>query len=129
MRHVSVEGLMESIDGTISDDRKLAVENHVTQCHQCGELRHDLSTMVLQLQQDAAFEPPPELVQWGVSLFQPLLQPAETGKLKKIIAALVFDTYDQPMLAGVRRVGASPRQLLFRAGDVDVDVKIESVEA
>ena len=34
-----------------------------------------------------------------------------------------------PALAGVRRVGAPPRQLLFRAGDVDVDVKIESMEA
>jgi hypothetical protein len=42
---------------------------------------------------------------------------------------LVFDTYDQPMLAGVRRVGVPPRQLLFRAGDVDVDIKIESMEA
>jgi len=51
------------------------------------------------------------------------------GKLRKIIASLVFDTYDEPLLAGVRRVGAPPRQLLFRAGSVDVDVKIESMEA
>jgi len=57
------------------------------------------------------------------------MQPESKGTLRKIIAALVFDTYDQPMLAGVRRVGVPPRQLLFRAGDVDVDVKIESMEA
>jgi hypothetical protein len=67
-------------------------------------------------------------VQWGVSLFQPV-QPAAEGPFRRLIASLVFDTYDEPMLAGVRRVGAPPRQLLFRAGEVDVDVKIESTEA
>src|SRR6185295_18593023 len=68
-------------------------------------------------------------VQWGVNLFQPVMQPAAGGKHRKIIASLVFDTLYEPMPAGVRRVGAPPRQLLFRAGDVDVDVKIESMEA
>ena len=64
-----------------------------------------------------------------MELFQPVMQPSAGGKIRKIIAALVFDTFEQPALAGVRRVGAPPRQLLFRAGDVDVDVKIESMEA
>src|SRR5207248_10862603 len=72
--------------------------------------------------------PPADLVQSSVNLFQPVSQP-QGGGLRKFIAALVFDTYDEPMLAGTRRVGAPPRQLLFRAGDVDVDVKIESMEA
>jgi hypothetical protein len=120
---------MECIDGTISNDNKLAVESHLLQCSDCVELKHELEALVLQLQQDASFEPPAELVQWGVSLFQPMLQPSLTGKLRKIVASLVFDTYDEPVLAGVRRVGTPPRQLLFRAGDVDVDVKIEAMEA
>jgi hypothetical protein len=53
----------------------------------------------------------------------------EAGGLPRFIASLIFDTFEQPMFAGVRRVGAPPRQLLFRAGEVDVDVKIESMEA
>jgi hypothetical protein len=92
-------------------------------------LKEELRLLVLRLQEDTTFEPPADLVQWGVNLFQPLLQPSTGGNLRKLIAALVFDTFDQPLLAGVRRVGAPPRQLLFRAGDVDVDVKIESMEA
>jgi hypothetical protein len=82
----------------------------------------------LQLREDSSFEPPTEALEWGINLFQPVMQP-EKGGVRKIIASLVFDTFDQPMLAGVRRVGVPPRQLLFRAGDVDVDVKIESMEA
>jgi hypothetical protein len=84
---------------------------------------------MVRLSEEKAYEPPAELVHWGIDLFQPVLQPETGGKIRKIVASLVFDTYDQPVLAGVRRVGAPPRQLLFRAGDVDVDVKIESMEA
>jgi hypothetical protein len=122
---------MEYMDGQASGESKATVENHLSQCSECLELKQELEQFVLQLKADASFEPPAELVQWGVSLFQPMLQPKETvgGKVRKFVASLVFDTFDEPMLAGVRRVGAPSRQLLFRAGDVDVDVKIESMEA
>ena len=129
MQHINTEDLVDYMDGRVSGERKLAVENHLSKCGDCTELNEEIRLLVLRLQEDTTFEPPAELVQWGVSLFQPLLQPSTGGKLRKLIAALVFDTFDQPLLAGVRRVGAPPRQLLFRAGDVDVDVKIESMEA
>jgi hypothetical protein len=131
MRHLNAENLMEYVDGRVTDEAKATVESHLAQCSDCLELKQELGQFILQLQSDAAFEPPTELVQWGVSLFQPMLQPKEStsGRIRKFVASLVFDTFDEPMLAGVRRVGAPPRQLLFRAGDVDVDVKIESMEA
>jgi len=131
MRHVNTENLMEYIDGQAAAESKKAVENHLSQCSDCLLLKQELEQFVLQLQSDSAFEPPAELVQWGVHLFQPMLQAKEKvgGKVRKFVASLVFDTFDEPMLAGVRRVGIPPRQLLFRAGDVDVDVKIESMEA
>jgi len=128
MLHINTEDLVDYMEGRVSDDGRLAVESHLSKCNDCAELKNELGLLVLRLQEDTIFEPPAELLQWGVSLFQPLLQPSTGGKLRKLIATLVFDTFDQPLLAGVRRVGAPPRQLLFRAGDVDVDVKIESME-
>jgi hypothetical protein len=129
MQHINTEDLVDYMDGRVSGERRLELENHLSTCNDCVELKNELGLLVLRLQEDTAFEPSAELVQWGLSLFQPLLQPSTGGKLRKLIASLVFDTFDQPVLAGVRRVGAPPRQLLFRAGDVDVDVKIESMEA
>lgn len=128
MRHLTVENIMDYMDGMGTDVEKSTVETHLVDCKECSELRQEFQVLTMQLREDSAFEPPAELVQWGVDLFQPVMQPEKSG-LRKIIATLVFDTFDQPMLAGVRRVGAPPRQLLFRAGDVDVDVKIESMEA
>ena len=130
MRHVTIENLIDYIEGQGSDVEKSTLEGHVASCSDCGELKQEFQTLVTRLREDASFEPPAELVQWGINLFQPVTQPQGlVSGLRKFIASLVFDTYDQPMLAGVRRVGAPPRQLLFRAGDVDVDVKIESMEA
>jgi hypothetical protein len=102
---------------------------HLTQCKECGELKQEFQTLLNSLRQDSAFEPPAELLQWGIELFQPVVTHAVPTGLPRFIASLVFDTFDQPMFAGVRRVGTPPRQLLFRAGEVDVDVKIESMEA
>jgi len=129
MRHLTVENIMTYVDGKTVADDKPVVEQHLSACSECAELRQELHHLVSQLQQDSACEPPSDALQWGIELFQPVMQPASGGRIRKIIAALVFDTFDQPALAGIRRVGAPPRQLLFRAGDVDVDVKIESMEA
>jgi hypothetical protein len=127
MRHVTVEGLVNYIDGTGSDEEKSGVEAHLSSCADCSELKQEFQSLVSHLQSDAANEPPAELVKWGVNLFQPVMR--SVGSLPRFIASLIFDTFDQPMFAGIRRVGAPPRQLLFRAGEVDVDVKIESMEA
>jgi hypothetical protein len=116
------------MDGQGTDVEKSTLEAHLADCKECSELKQEFQTLMVQLREDSSFEPPAEVVEWGVNLFQPVMKP-EKGGVRKIIASLVFDTFDQPMLAGVRRVGAPPRQLLFRAGDVDVDVKIESMEA
>jgi len=128
MRHLSIENLMNYVDGQGSDVEKSTEETHLAGCRECSELRQEFQLLVSQLREDSSFEPPASLIEWSKNLFQPVIQPT-SGGLRKIIASLVFDTFDEPMLAGVRRVGAPPRQLLFRAGDVDVDVKIESMEA
>ena len=129
MRHIAVENLLTYMACQVSDVEKSALEGHLMSCTECSELKQEFQILMTKLQEDSSFEPPADVVQWGVNLFQPIVQPSAGGKLRKIIASLVFDTFDQPNLAGVRRVGAPPRQLLFRAGDVDVDVKIESMEA
>jgi hypothetical protein len=130
MGHLSLEDVVEYLHNPGAPVKKLTVEEHVASCPGCLKQIQEFQILVTRLQQDASFEPPAELLQWGIDLFQPLVRPKSAGGLRKIIASLVLDTLDQPMpLEGVRRVGAPPRQLLFRAGDVDVDVKIESMEA
>jgi len=131
MLHLSVEDLTNYVDAVVAGKNVSdgLVESHLSVCAECFQAKEALLNLIVLLQRDASFEPPGSLVEWAFDLFQPMLQPTSGGKLKRIIASLIFDTYEQPMLAGVRRMGAPPRQLLFRAGEVDVDVKVESLEA
>jgi len=128
MRHLTAEAVVNYMDGSLPEAERPAIELHLNSCKDCAELKQEFQSLITRLQADASFEPPADLVQWGVNLFQPVLQ-TKPGGLRKFIASLVFDTFEQPLFAGMRRVSAPPRQLLFRAGDVDVDVKIESMEA
>jgi hypothetical protein len=128
MQHITAEELIDYTDGIGSETERSAIAAHFTNCNNCAELKQELQTLIARLQNDASFEPPPELLNWAISLFQPVAKPSES-RLRSFIASLVFDTFDQPQLAGVRRVGTPPRQLLYRAGEVDIDVKIEAMEA
>src|SRR5215471_5772533 len=128
MRHVSLETLMNCIDGSASEAERSAAETHVMNCKDCADQKQEFQVLVARLREDSAFEPPANALNYSIDLFQPVIRPDRT-KVRQFIASLVFDTFDQPLVAGMRRVGTPPRQLLFRAGDVDVDVKIESMEA
>jgi len=137
VRHLTAENLVGYILGSPADgtsledpvrDARTKIESHLSECKECSDLLGEYRNLIRDLQTDASFEPPAEVVQWSLELFQPLLQPPTGRKLRRLIAALVFDTYEQRLQPGIRGVATAPRQLLFRAGDVDIDVKIESME-
>jgi hypothetical protein len=73
------------------------------------------------------FRPPADAVKAWLDQFPVPSQP-DRPSLRQIIASLTYDSFDQPLLAGVRRPAAAARQLIFRAGEIDVDVKIDSTE-
>jgi hypothetical protein len=128
MRHVTTEDIANYIEGRASEHDITTLNAHLIHCTECADLKQEFQSLLNSLRRDSAYEPPAELLQWSIELFQPVTHAAPSG-IPRFIASLVFDTFDQPMFAGVRRVGTPPRQLLFRAGEVDVDVKIESMEA
>ena len=54
MRHVNAEKLMEYMDGQLTDEAKAMVENHLSQCSECLELKQELEQFVLDLQADSS---------------------------------------------------------------------------
>lgn len=125
MRHLTTDTLLNHIENTEDSADRATRTEHLSSCTSCQEKAEELQELVGFLSQDAANEPPVDLVQWGMQLFQPVLRPKE-NPLRRIVGKLVFDSFQQPATAGVRHVGAAPRQLLFKAGDVDVDLRIEA---
>ena len=125
-RHLTVETLINRIENKADDTSLEAVRQHLSTCEKCQSKGDEFSELLSFLNNDSANEPPAELLEWGIQLFQPVLSPAE-GKVSKVlrVARRVFDSFEQPAPVGIRHVGSVPRQLLFRAGEVDVDIRIE----
>ena len=128
-KHLSVEKILDYVENRASETSRKELEQHLaTECSKCAEALQEFRNLIGFLSEDAKLEPPAETLQWATDLFQPVIRTERPGMVPRIIASLVFDTHDGPALAGVRRVGSAPRQLLFKAGAVDVDVKIETTE-
>ena len=77
------------------------------------------------LRDTAAGQTPPHVVQALKDLFPLDGTKPKMPFLARMIASLSFDNWDQPIMAGVRSIAVPPRQRLYRAGDIDIDVKVE----
>src|SRR5262245_50997279 len=87
MRHTTTEALMDYVDGRASEDEKSSIDSHLSICKDCLELKQELHSLAVRLREDASFEPPAELFQWGVNLFQPIIR-TETGGLPSTLRRL-----------------------------------------
>jgi Putative zinc-finger len=54
--------ICDYLDGTLSAERKSAVEGHLAQCPACAELARDSAAAVEFMERAADVEPPPELI-------------------------------------------------------------------
>src|ERR1700733_7903394 len=127
MTHLSTENIITYLDGKAAEAERSRLEAHLAICAECAESKRQIETLDTWLREDASFEPSGHLVERWMNVFEPVVKP-ETTSLGRIIASVVFDSFDGPMLAGVRRAGTAARQRIFRAGDIHVDVKIESAQ-
>ena len=126
MRHPKVETILEHVEGKVRGAAAAETEEHLTTCALCQEQAEELKELTVFLSQDSQNEPPAAALREAIESFQPVLQPRESGASRIFqIARRVFDSYAQP-LEGVRSGGTIPRQLLYRAGAVDVDLRIEA---
>ena len=94
-------------------------------CDSCVKEKATWSKLATFAKTEAEYEPPANVVAMATALVQ--APKAEKGLRLREIAELVFDSLLTPQLAGVRSAaGMGSRQLLYRAGEVMIDVRLES---
>ena len=54
--------ICDYVDGTLTAERKAAVERHLAECPACAELARDSAAAVAFMERAADVEPPPELI-------------------------------------------------------------------
>jgi len=95
-------------------------------CESCEKEKSVWSKLAVFAKAEAQFEPPEDVVNRAKALMQAPKR-EKAGLRIREIAELVFDSFMTPQLAGVRSAaGVGSRQLLYRAGEVMIDVRFET---
>lgn len=93
-------------------------------CKECDELRRFFSELVQRAESDSAYRIPDYALRNIRAMFA-LQQPQEVRLLPRTVARLVYDSFRQPLVAGVRSQQTAAHQLMYAAGPYTVDLRLE----
>jgi hypothetical protein len=103
--------------------RRARVAQHLeARCAQCEQTLRVWSVLLSVAEQEATQAPVPPALPAAERLARAGRRLSETMAAR---VALVFDSFRQPELAGVRGSASSPRQLLYKAGRYTIRVQVE----
>ncbi len=130
MKCPSFERLIDYLDNRLPEDEAAGVSAHLTaSCADCAESRDWYKQVRDVAAADDTVAPPSWVLKRAIRIFDaPREHPKLAARLGQSIAALVFDSFARPVLAGVRSTETANRQLLYRAGDFSIDLQVTSSE-
>ncbi|HEX8499883.1 MAG TPA: hypothetical protein VF659_04760 [Pyrinomonadaceae bacterium] len=125
-RHIPFARLADLAEGRLSPEEAAEDRAHLDACTGCAAQAAQLGHLAALMRADTSEDAPPALVSDVVRMFRARRRRAEEpGLLRRLVAALTFDSSSLTPAFGVRSGQAAPaRQLLFSAGDLDVDLRL-----
>jgi len=127
MSHFTLEDWVDFARVVAPMKQRKAMQQHLDQgCQKCSNTLK-IWTQVLELaSRESSYQPPESVVRWAKSLYQP--HPREQKlPVAETLAQLLFDSVQQPLLAGVRGGEASARQLVYGDGGFRVDLRMDRI--
>jgi hypothetical protein len=123
----SLEELLGLIQGTLDGRTKTDIARHLSTCSECEENHGWLSQMLDLTATDESFDFPEDVIHWSVAQFK--AAGASAPSRMQILARLVFDNLLPARAIEVRSTAppAGTRQMLYSAGNYDVDIRIEQL--
>jgi hypothetical protein len=125
MKHFTTVEWIDLVNQVVAPNTKLEMEEHLADCKQC-------TTEFLRWQRirqlsagEASYQPPEQTVRIVKAAFAGS-QFAEQRKGARGVLAVLFDSFLQPALAGVRSGGSGNRRLLYGADPYQIDLQIEA---
>jgi hypothetical protein len=123
--HFAAEDWVDYTMQQASPELREAMKKHLeTGCEKCANFEQLWSRVARVASRDSSHEPPASAVRHVRNAFA-IMAAAESAKRSPIIPRLVFDSLWQPAMAGVRSAHSTPRQILYRAGEISIDLRIE----
>jgi hypothetical protein len=125
MKHIEIETLINKFEGRFADGDEREIAAHIADCSECAAESAKLADFFAYSEQH--FTDVPQAVTARIlNLYQrkPVPEAAKTN-IGSRIASLIFD--DWQMALNERYSGLDSRQLLYRIGDLEIDLRLELV--
>lgn len=125
-KHLEFETLLDIADQKLAPNSEATA--HLSDCARCvGEMRR-LEGLVQLMREDKSVDAPRDVLAYAVNIFQRHRAEVRSSFVKRIVAALSFDSFDRAPAFGVRSGPGAVRQLLYTAGDNDIDLRVNELE-
>jgi hypothetical protein len=125
MKHLTTEEGIDLVNQVLSPSQKLALERHLEcGCERCMRTISRWHRVRRIAAAEASHQPPNEAVRIAKAAFAG--SPWVRVRKASGVIEVLFDSFFQPALEGVRSVGAGTRRMLYRADPFQVDLQIEA---
>lgn len=119
--HISLETLADMAEDRVTGPALEVAISHVAACSACGDTLRYLRELIVMMKSDDAKDVPRDVLKSALNIFTPSRQ----SPLKRMIAVLTFDSRSGGPALGMRSLHrAASRQLLYSAGECELDLRI-----
>jgi anti-sigma factor RsiW len=124
--HISFERLTDLVEGRLSADEWADLHGHLAACSRCAADLSWLTRAITLMRTDDSQDTPALVIARAVRLFRSRAEQAASAPnlRQRVLALLRLDSAQPPLALGLRAGQAAARQLLFSAGERDLDVRL-----
>src|SRR3989454_4102066 len=126
MKHLDLIQLTDYIRGATAEAQAAAMEAHLASgCQKCRLTADLLHKLAAAARSDSQVQVPDYALRCARAIFL-LQQPEKVQILPRIPARLLYDSFREPLPAGLRTQQRLSRQYLYQAGDYSLDLRLEN---
>jgi hypothetical protein len=126
MKHFSTEEWVDFVNEMTSQAQTKAMQAHLQAgCQDCSKTATIWKRVRDAAGREADMQVPKSVLQHLQNAFVVMVQPKQKDRLFEL-PRLIFDSVWQPTEAGVRATAAMPRQMLYQAGGIVIEMRVEA---
>lgn len=121
--HIEFERIADLVEGRASNDERAVSMAHISSCSQCSDMIHEIEQTINLMKTDASQDAPDHLIAAALRAFRSRTTSQQSG-LRRVLAVLKFDSLTLTPAFGLRSSAQSERQLIFSAGDNELQLQV-----
>jgi hypothetical protein len=122
MEHFTTEEWIDFMNQVVPNETRAEMQQHLFGCKRCAR-ELDLWQKVHETAaKENGWQPPDEILRIAKQAFQSV---GRTTSLTSSLVEVLFDSFLQPAIAGARSAAMGSRQMLYRAGNYQIDIQLE----